>query len=107
MDKLEFDGKSVNVVDYKTGDPDKAIQNYKPHPIKILLVATIGDRLCFTRSWLIIMSKKDWKVVSTEFDFIEPDKKKKYRKEKLFITPADIETVSQQINDGMAKDTGS
>ena len=24
LDKLEFDGKSVNVVDYKTGDPDKA-----------------------------------------------------------------------------------
>ncbi len=24
LDKLEFDGRSVNVVDYKTGDPDKA-----------------------------------------------------------------------------------
>ena len=24
LDKLEFDGKSVNVVDYKTGDPEKA-----------------------------------------------------------------------------------
>ncbi|MFX6273697.1 PD-(D/E)XK nuclease family protein, partial [Acinetobacter baumannii] len=24
LDKLEFDGKQVNIVDYKTGDPDKA-----------------------------------------------------------------------------------
>ena len=29
LDKLEFDGKSVNVVDYKTGDPDKAIPKLK------------------------------------------------------------------------------
>ena len=29
LDKLEFDGKSVNVVDYKTGDPDKAIPKTK------------------------------------------------------------------------------
>jgi DNA helicase-2/ATP-dependent DNA helicase PcrA len=38
-------------------------------------------------------------VVSTEFDFIEPDKKKEYQKKKLVITPADITTVSQQIAD--------
>ena len=29
LDKLEFDGKSVNVVDYKSGDPDKAIPKTK------------------------------------------------------------------------------
>ena len=40
---------------------------------------------------------KDWRAVSTEFDFIEPDKKKNYRKEKVIISPADIETVTQQI----------
>ena len=36
-------------------------------------------------------------MTSTEFDFIEPDKKKKYRKEKIVITAADTETVKQQI----------
>ena len=35
--------------------------------------------------------------MSTEFDFIEPDKKKEYRKEKIVISPADTETVKQQI----------
>jgi len=29
LDKLEFDGKSVNVVDYKAGDPDKALLKTK------------------------------------------------------------------------------
>ncbi|MDP1844857.1 MAG: ATP-dependent helicase, partial [Sediminibacterium sp.] len=41
--------------------------------------------------------QKNWQVVSSEFDFIEPDKKKVYRKEKLVISPADITTVTQQI----------
>ena len=40
---------------------------------------------------------KNWNVLSTEFDFIELDKKKAYKKEKITITPADITTVTQQI----------
>ena len=41
--------------------------------------------------------QKNWKVASTEFDFIEPDKKKQYRKEKILIKMEDITTVTQQI----------
>ena len=37
--------------------------------------------------------------MSTEFDFVEPDKKKQYRKEKIIITPEDITTVTEQIKD--------
>ncbi len=40
---------------------------------------------------------KDWKAVSTEFDFVEPDKKKEYKKIKVVILPQDIETVTQQL----------
>ena len=41
---------------------------------------------------------KGWKVVSTESDFIEPDKKKGLsEKKKLFIGPEDIETVTHQL----------
>jgi DNA helicase-2/ATP-dependent DNA helicase PcrA len=36
-------------------------------------------------------------VASSEFDFIEPDKKKVYRKHKVLIGPEDITTVTQQI----------
>ncbi|MEI9955867.1 MAG: hypothetical protein WDM90_06045 [Ferruginibacter sp.] len=43
--------------------------------------------------------QKDWKVISTEFDFVEPDKTKNYRKEKITITPADTETVKNQITE--------
>jgi len=41
--------------------------------------------------------QKKWKVVSAEFDFVEPDKKKNYRKEKITVSPLDIEVVSTQI----------
>ena len=41
--------------------------------------------------------KREWKLISSEFDFIEPDKKKIYKKEKVFITPKDIDTVCEQI----------
>jgi DNA helicase-2/ATP-dependent DNA helicase PcrA len=36
--------------------------------------------------------------VSTEFDFIEPDKKKNYQKRKVIINPEDLATVTSQIS---------
>ena len=45
------------------------------------------------------IENKDWKVVSSEFDFIEPDNKKVYRKEKVVISPEDISIVSKQITE--------
>ena len=50
LDKLEFDGKDVNVVDYKTGDPDKAKDKLQAAVmIKIQMVATTGGRLYFIK----------------------------------------------------------
>jgi DNA helicase-2/ATP-dependent DNA helicase PcrA len=97
LDKLEFDGKSVNVVDYKTGDPDKAIPKTKGPSEKEPTGGDYWRQAVFYKILVDNYEQKDWKVISTEFDFIEPDKKKKYRKEKLIITPADITTVTEQI----------
>ncbi len=97
LDKLEFDGKSVNVVDYKTGDPDKAIPRTKGPSDKDPNGGDYWRQAVFYKLLVDNYENKNWKAVSTEFDFIEPDKKKNYRKEKLVISPADIETVSQQI----------
>lgn len=96
LDKLEFDGKSVNVVDYKTGDPDKAKDKLKPPSEKD---PNGGDYWRQAVFYKILVDNHDrgWKAVSTEFDFIEPDKKKVYRQEKVVISPADITTVTQQI----------
>ncbi len=97
IDKLEFDGKSVNVVDYKTGDPEKAIPKTKGPSDKEPNGGDYWRQAVFYKILIDNYEQKDWKVISTEFDFIEPDKKKNYRKEKVVITPADITTVTQQI----------
>jgi DNA helicase-2/ATP-dependent DNA helicase PcrA len=98
LDKLEFDGKSVNVVDYKTGDPDKGIAKTKGPNEKDQLGGDYWRQAVFYKILVDNYEHKDWKVVSTEFDFIEPDKKKNYRKEKIVISPVDIATVTEQIS---------
>ncbi len=103
LDKLEFDGKAVNVVDYKTGDPDKALPKLKGPSDKDLNGGDYWRQAVFYKILVDNYEQKDWKVVSTEFDFIEPDKKKNYRKEKVVISPADISTVTQQITDTWQK----
>jgi DNA helicase-2/ATP-dependent DNA helicase PcrA len=97
LDKLEFEGRSVNVVDYKTGDPeksrDKLLAPNEDNP-------NGGDywrQAVFYKILVDNYEAKQWNVVSTEFDFIEPDKKKNYIKRKVVIEPEDITTVKQQI----------
>lgn len=97
LDKLEFDGKMVNVVDYKTGDPDNAMKKLNPPDDKSPNGGDYWRQAVFYKILVDGYESRDWKVVSSEFDFIEPDKKKQYRKAKVVITDADITTVSQQI----------
>lgn len=99
LDKLEFDGKQVNVVDYKTGDPDKARPKLKGPDEKEPKGGSYWRQAVFYKILVDNIGNKDWKVISTEFDFIEPDNKKNYRKEKIVITPNDINTVTVQITD--------
>ncbi|MEO5942123.1 MAG: ATP-dependent DNA helicase [Ferruginibacter sp.] len=103
LDKLEFNGREVNVVDYKSGDIDKAISKMKGPSDKSPNGGDYWRQAVFYKILIDNYQQKDWQVISTEFDFIEPDKKKEYRKEKIIITPADTETVKQQITQVWAK----
>jgi len=97
LDKLEFDGKMVNVVDYKTGDIEKARQKLQPPNDKEPNGGDYWRQAVFYKILVDNYESRGWQAVSTEFDFVEPDKKKNYHKVKLTITPADIATVTQQI----------
>lgn len=97
LDKLEFTGKDINVVDYKSGDIDKALPKLKGPNDKEPNGGDYWRQAVFYKLLIDNYEQKDWRVVSTEFDFVEPDKKKNYRKEKIVITPADITTVTEQI----------
>ncbi|WP_295126540.1 ATP-dependent DNA helicase [uncultured Chitinophaga sp.] len=106
IDKLEFDGGEVNVVDYKTGDYQKAIKDYRKFERPNERDPNGGDywrQAVFYKILLDNYKQKNWRVVSTEFDFVEPNKQKEYHKEKVFITPEDITTVTQQITEVWSK----
>ncbi len=97
VDKLEFDGHNVNVVDYKTGGYKYAKEKLKPPHDKMPLGGDYWRQAVFYKL-LIDNNKinKPWVATSFEFDFIEPYEEQ-YKKEKIVVTPADITTVTQQI----------
>ncbi|HVT85442.1 MAG TPA: ATP-dependent DNA helicase [Chitinophagaceae bacterium] len=103
LDKLEFEGKQVNIVDYKTGDPEKAKEKLQGPNDKNPSGGDYWRQAVFYKILVDNYTQKEWKAVSTEFDFIEPDRKKNYQKKKFVISPADIETVTQQITEVWAK----
>src|SRR5829696_5557534 len=88
IDKIEFNGKEATVIDYKTGDPDKCSDKLA-RPGKEPAGGDYWRQAIFYKI-LLDLSPKDWNVTSIEFDFIEPDKKKQYRKEKISISSIDI-----------------
>ena len=97
LDKLEFQGREVNVVDYKTGDVDKAREKLLPPSEKDPNGGDYWRQAVFYKILVDGFEPREWKVTSTEFDFVEPDKKKEYRKVKIMITPEDMTTVTEQI----------
>jgi len=96
LDKLEFNGKLVNVVDYKTGKYENAKKKLvRPNENE----PNGGDywrQAVFYKILLDNDKTHDWKVISTEFDFIEPVGEE-YKTELVEVTDADITTVTQQI----------
>ena len=97
LDKLEFDGKWVNIVDYKTGDHDKALARMQPPHEQLPNGGDYWRQAVFYKILVDNYAQKGWKAASVEFDFIEPGKTGQYRREKLLITAPDIATVTEQI----------
>ncbi|HEY4874604.1 MAG TPA: PD-(D/E)XK nuclease family protein, partial [Puia sp.] len=96
LDKLEFTGKLVNVVDYKTGKFENAKKKLLPPDNN---EPTGGDYWRQAVFYKILMDNdksNDWQNISTAFEFVEPVNDQ-YKVEKITITREDITTVSQQI----------
>ncbi|OHA58459.1 MAG: hypothetical protein A2571_01625 [Candidatus Vogelbacteria bacterium RIFOXYD1_FULL_44_32] len=96
LDKLEFlgDGQTVNVVDYKTGQPKSRNQ--------ILGETKDADgnyfrQLVFYKLLLDLFEDKKYQMVSGEIDFVEPSDSGKYKKEKFEVTEADVTSLKTTI----------
>jgi DNA helicase-2/ATP-dependent DNA helicase PcrA len=97
LDKIEFKGKDATIVDYKTGDPEKCRERLAPPNEKEPNGGDYWRQAVFYKLLVDNLTGKDWNVAAIEFDFVEPDKKKQYRKEKVLVTDADTTTVKEQI----------
>ena len=96
IDKIEFNGKEVVVIDYKTGNIDNAREQLKGPNEKNPNGGDYWRQAVFYKI-LLKHHPKNWQVTSAEFDFVEPNKKKAFEKIAINITDADTTTVHQQI----------
>jgi DNA helicase-2/ATP-dependent DNA helicase PcrA len=96
LDKLEFNGRLVNVVDYKTGKYENAKKKLVRPNEKEPHGGDYWRQAVFYKILLDNDKTNNWIAVSTEFDFIEPVGEE-YKTELVEVTDADITTVTQQI----------
>lgn len=97
IDKMEFDGHFVNVVDYKTGNPDNASKKLQNPIIDPPNGGDYWRQAVFYKILIDNNEQGKYQVRSTEFDFIEPNGKKEIKSQKVEITKEDTELVRAQI----------
>ncbi|MEY3538724.1 MAG: hypothetical protein RL188_141 [Bacteroidota bacterium] len=96
IDKIEFNGKEVVVIDYKTGNIENAREKLKGPNEKNPNGGDYWRQAVFYKL-LLKHHPKNWQVSSAEFDFVEPNKKKAFEKIAIQISEADLTTVQQQV----------
>ncbi len=96
IDKIEFNGKQVVVIDYKTGSVENAKEKLLAPNDKNPLGGDYWRQAVFYKI-LLRGHPKNWEVERAEFDFVEPNKKKEFEKIGIAISEADITTVTQQV----------
>jgi len=102
-DKLEFNGREVTIIDYKTGSIEKALVRLRPPSATDPHGGSYWRQAVFYKLLVDNYTQKDWHVTGAEFDFIEPGQDGSYHREKVHFTPADTETLKQQITGTWAK----
>jgi DNA helicase-2/ATP-dependent DNA helicase PcrA len=97
LDKVEFNGKQVTVVDYKTGNLKYAKEKFVRPNDNTPNGGDYWRQAVFYKLLVEHDRTKDWHVVDTVFDFVEPINDGEYHKEHIRISQEDIETVTGQI----------
>ena len=126
LDKMEFDGNFVNVVDYKTGQYKNAKKKFnRPDYVAVEESNSAGKepgfedqfggdywrQAVFYKLLMDYDQTKVWEMRSSEFDFIEPVIKASlqqkeiatFHKERIQITSEDVSIVKTQIKDVYSK----
>ncbi|MEO6850566.1 MAG: PD-(D/E)XK nuclease family protein, partial [Mucilaginibacter sp.] len=97
LDKVEFTGKQVTVVDYKTGNLKYAKEKLLSPNDKNPNGGDYWRQAVFYKLLVEHDRTKDWHVVDTVFDFVEPINPGEYHKEHVPISAGDTAIVTDQI----------
>lgn len=104
LDKIEFHGNDVNVVDYKTGNPQYAREKVKPPDEKNPNGGDYWRQILFYKILLDNQRLQRWNMVSGEVDFIEKDASKNdFVQWRIAIVKEHIDIVVAQIRDTYQK----
>lgn len=91
IDKIELlEGKTVNVVDYKTGSPERGLLQLKPN-------GNYHRQIVFYKLLCENSEQFPYNMISGEIDFIRPDKRGQFIKKKLEVTDKDLEVLTADI----------
>jgi DNA helicase-2/ATP-dependent DNA helicase PcrA len=100
LDKLEFEGQQVTVVDYKTGNVVYAKDKLAAPNDKNPLGGDYWRQMVFYRILMEQQRQKPWRMVAGEFDFVEKDSETgKFVKKRIPIHDQDIAIVKGQIEE--------
>ena len=105
-DKIQFWGNDIVITDFKTGSYAKSKTRGEfdlPGSEKKPNGGNYWRQAVFYKILVDNLAGKNWKVLHTQFDFVEPNAKDEFDILKLSITAEEVETVKQQITDSWAK----
>lgn len=102
-DKIQFWGNDIVISDFKSGSFDKAKKRgefFKPgekegHPHG----GNYWRQAVFYKLLADNLPNKNWKVLHTQFDFVEPNSKNEFEIEKQYTSAEEVEQVKKQIAD--------
>ena len=98
LDKLEFDGNEVVVVDYKTGNIKYAKDKLERPGEKMEHGGDYWRQMVFYQLLMDLQRQKNWKMVKGEFDFVEKNAETNaFEKAVVVVSEEDKAIVVEQI----------
>ena len=96
IDKIEFFGNDINVVDYKTGKYSNATKKFKQPDENEPNGGDYWRQAVFYKILVDNHKQTTWHMSNVVFDFVEPVNNE-YKTEKITVSPQDVATVTEQI----------
>ena len=99
-DKIQFWGNDIVITDFKTGSYSKSKTRGEfdlPGSSRMPDGGNYWRQAVFYNILIENLPGKNWKVLHTQFDFVEPNDKEEYDVVKLNVTPDDESEVKAQI----------